>query len=169
MWIALIKREVGRFEACKFIIEKAQRREVEIWTSTFTLAEVWKRKCSGEDVGLSQPDDEAFEDYIEQDFVFRVAVDSDVGIAARRLLRKHPTIGKPQDAVHVVTALIENVDELHTFDRQDLLSLDGILVRQDGSRLRICTPLNPPDPNAGTLFEGLEDESVDAEPKQIAS
>lgn len=157
MWIALIKREPSRFDACKFIIEKAQRSEVEIWTSMFTLAEVWKRRCAGEDTGLPEADDEAFEDYIEQEFVFRVAVDSDVGTAARRLLRKHPSIGKPQDAIHVATALIENVDELHTFDRADLLSLDGVLDRQDGEKLKICTPPPPPDPNEGTLFEGLDE------------
>lgn len=155
MWIALIKREGDRFDACKNVIERAQRGEVEIWTSTFTLAEVWKRKCDGADTGLPHADDQAFEDYIEQDFVFRVAVDADVGTAARRLLRKFPTMGKPQDAVHVATALIENVDELHTFDRDDLLRLDGQLDRQDGAKLKICSPPNPPDPNAGTLFEGL--------------
>jgi predicted nucleic acid-binding protein len=156
MWIALIKRERGRFDACKYVVEKAQRGEVEIWTSTFTLAEVWKRKCGGDDVGILETDDEAFEDYIEQDFVVRVAVDTDVGTAARRLLRKHPTIAKPQDAIHVATALIENIDELHTFDRADLLSLDGALERQDGNKLKICVPPPPPDPDDGTLFEGLK-------------
>ena len=157
MWIALIKRESGRFDACRIVIEKAQRGEVEIWTSSFTLAEVWKRRCSGEDAGLAESDDEAFEDYIEQDFIIRVAVDVDVGTAARRLLRKFPSVGKPQDAIHVATALIENVDELHTFDRQDLLSLDGLLERQDGVKLRICIPQPPPDPDEGTLFQGLRD------------
>jgi len=156
MWIALIKREQARFESCKYVIEKAQRGEVQIWTSTFTLAEVYKRKVGTEDIGLPEADDQAFVDYIEQDFVFKVAVDTDVGTAARRLLRKYPAIGKPQDAVHVATALLENLDELHTFDRADLLGLDGVLDRQDGSKLRICLPPSPPDPNEGTLFEGLE-------------
>lgn len=162
MWIALIKREEGRFDACKFVVEKAQRGEVEIWTSMFTLAEVWKRRCGGDDVGLPEADDQAFEDYIEQDFVKRVAVDTDVGTAARRLLRKYPTIGKPQDAIHVATALLENVDELHTFDRADLLALDDVLDRQDGSKLKICVPPPPPDPDKGTLFEKLKEEDVDA-------
>jgi predicted nucleic acid-binding protein len=138
------------------VIEQAQKGGVEIWTSTFTMAEVWKRKCDSANVGLEAPDDTAFEDYVEQAFVTRVAVDFEVGTAARRLLRKYPEIGKPQDAIHLATALLENVDELHTFDNADLLGLDGKLLRQDGEKLKICPPPSPPDPNEGTLFEGLD-------------
>lgn len=159
MWIALINREAGRFESCKYVIEQAQRGEVEIWTSTFTYAEVFKRPCGGSQVGISPTDDKGFEDYIEQDFVFQIQVDRDVGVAARRILRQHPKIGKPQDAIHVVSALIENIDQLHTFDRDDLLHLDGKLNRQDGLPLQICRPPSPPDPDEGTLFEALGKKS----------
>jgi len=162
MWIALIKREQGRFAACSHLIEQAQRGEIEIWTSAFTYAEVYKRHCSGASVGIAPIDDKSFEDYIEQDFVQLVQVDADVGRAARRLLRQYPTIGKPQDATHVASALLMDVHELHTFDRQDLLALDGKIPCQDGVPLRIKVPPNPPDPDAGTLFEGLRD----AKPEQ---
>jgi predicted nucleic acid-binding protein len=156
MWIALINREPRRFDACKHIIEQAQRGDVELWTSAFTYAEVYKKKCSINTVGIDVSDDQSFEDYIEQDFVKLIQVDSDVGRAARRLLRAHPSIGKPQDAVHVASALLENVHELHTFDREDLLNLDEKLRCVDGTPLRIRTPPNPPDPLSGTLFEGLD-------------
>ncbi|MBK8441165.1 MAG: PIN domain-containing protein [Rhodobacter sp.] len=108
----------------------AQRGECEIWTSAFTLAEVYKRKCDGVVVGLEEAYDEKFEDLIESEFVKKVSVDMDVGTVARRLLRKYPRIGKPQDAVHVASCLLENVDEFHTFDRDDLLALDGQRRRQ---------------------------------------
>jgi hypothetical protein len=121
------------------------------------LAEVVKRRCGNSPSALPEVDDAAFEDYIEQEFVVRVQVDFAVATAARRLLRQYPSIGKPQDAVHVATALLENVDELHTFDRSDLLPLDGKLIRQDGSRLKICMPPGPPDPDEGTLFERKDD------------
>lgn len=153
MWIALIRREVNRFEACRHIIEQAQRGDAEIWTSTFTYAEVYKRKCSDSQSGIEQADDQAFEDYLEQNYVKRIQVDVDVGRAARRLLRAHPSIGKPQDAVHVASALIENVGVLHTFDRADLLALNGKISCQDGTSLQIVKPPDPPDPDAGTLFE----------------
>ena len=163
MWIALIKREHDRFEACRYLIEQAQRGEVEIWTSTFTYAEVYKRNCSNFLTGIEENDDQSFEDYIEQNFVNRIQVDSDVGRAARSLLRKYPTIGKPQDAIHVASALIENVHVLHTFDRADLLKLNGVLFCQDGLPLQILIPPNPPDPNKDTRFEGFSDSSGEHE------
>ncbi|BCH10444.1 hypothetical protein MesoLj131c_47020 [Mesorhizobium sp. 131-3-5] len=153
MWIALIQREAGRFEACQHIIERAQRGEVKIWTSAFTLAEVYKPNKESDILSVSN--DEAFEDYIEQDFVVSVQVDMDVGVAARRLLRKHPSIRKPQDAIHIATALLNNVDELHTFDRGDMLALNEMLPRADGNRLKIVTPQPPPHPDEGTLLEPL--------------
>ena len=66
---------------------------------------------------LLPPQDEIFEDYILQDFVTRVQVDYDVGVLARRLLRAYPVIQKPQDGIHLATALLNNLDELHTFGR----------------------------------------------------
>ncbi|WP_245295659.1 type II toxin-antitoxin system VapC family toxin [Rhizobium rhizosphaerae] len=158
MWLALIKKEPGRFDACKYVIERAQRGEVEVWTSTFTMAEVYKRKCADIWTGLPDADDDAFADYIEQDFVIRVALDVAVGTTARNLLRLHPAIGKPQDAIHLATALIENVDELHTFDQRDLLGLSGKIQRLDGVKLKICHPPEPPDPDKGTLFEKISSE-----------
>ncbi len=155
MWIALIRREAKRFDACRFLIDQAQRGEIEIWTSAFTFAEVYKRRCSDENTGIGSEDDRAFEDYIEQEFVKVIQVDTDVRRGARVLLRTHPTIGKPQDAIHVASALIENVTELHTFDREDLLKLDGVIKCQNGEPLRIKRPADPPDPNAGTMFEGM--------------
>lgn len=147
-WIGLIKQEPGRFDSLKFVIEEAQRGKVEIWTSAFTLAEVFKKKCDADPVGLDHPEDAPFEDYIAQDFVQRVQVDSDVGTAARKLLRKFPSIRKPQDAIHVATAALNSLDELHTFDGGDLLALDGQIPMADGRKLKICKPPPPPPPPA---------------------
>ncbi|WP_162238944.1 type II toxin-antitoxin system VapC family toxin [Methylobacterium sp. Leaf85] len=158
-WIALIKREPGRFEACKYVIELAEAGKVEIWTSAFTLAEVFKRRIDANHVyALDEDNDTDFEDYIEKDFVITVQVDVEVGTAARRLLRAHPEVGKPQDAVHVATALLNDIDELHTFDRADLLGLTGVLDRNDGQKLLICPPPAPPPPPAvpPSLFDTLE-------------
>jgi predicted nucleic acid-binding protein len=154
-WIGLINQEPDKIDSLKFVIEEAQKGKVEIWTSAFTLAEVFKRKCAGAQVGLEQADDTAFEDYIAQDFIQRVQVDSDIGTAARRLLRKFPSIHKPQDAIHAATAALNNVDELHTFDGNDLMPLDGQIPMANGQKLKICRPPSPPDPNKGTLFEAL--------------
>ncbi|TAK48531.1 MAG: PIN domain-containing protein [Xanthobacteraceae bacterium] len=145
-WIALIQQEEGRFDSLSHLIEEAKKGNVEIWTSNFTLAEVFKRPCDGEKKSLTTADDVPFEDFILQGFVTRVQVDLDVETLARRLLRAYPKIGKPQDAIHVATALLNNIDELHTYDREDLLGLSGKIDRKDGAKLKICKPPQPPLP-----------------------
>ena len=156
-WIALIKREPSRFDSLDYLIGKARDNKIEIWTSTFTLAEVFKKACGEGPTGIDPEHDASFEDFLLQDFVHLVQVDTDIGVAARRLLRRFPEIRKPQDGIHAATALLNNVDELHTFDGCDLLVLDGKIPKRDGvSFLKICKPPKrpvPPDPNAGTLFE----------------
>jgi PIN domain-containing protein len=119
-----------------------------------------KRPCDGEQKGLQIVQDRAFEDFILQDFVERVQVDYAVGTLARGLLRAYSVIGKPQDAIHIATALLHNVDELHTFDRENLLGLSSKINRKDGKSLRICHPPQPPAPpkpevRQGGLFDQL--------------
>lgn len=163
-WIALIKRESGRYESLKYIIEQAMKNEVEIWTSAFTLAEVFKKNCGTDQNGLPQSGDRDFEDYILQDFVHLAQVDVDVGTAARRLLRMFPVIRKPQDGIHAATAILNDADELHTFDGCDLLAMDGKLPKRDGSFLKICKPPPRPNPNAGTLFESGKSDEDESKP-----
>jgi hypothetical protein len=142
------------------LIEEAKKGNVEIWTSNFTLAKVFKRPCDGQEKGLQTADDQSFEDFIIQPFVTRVQVDLDVGTLARRLLRTYPVIGKPQDGIHVATALLNNLDELHTFDRDNLLGLTNTIPRKDGFMLRICHPPKPPAPAAAAvppLLQAIEE------------
>jgi predicted nucleic acid-binding protein len=129
-WIGLIQREPGRFDSLEYVMNLAKDEKAEIWTSTFTLAEVFKRPCNGAQSGLLQAEDEEFEDFIVMDFVKKIEVDSDIGILARRLLRKYPSLKKPQDAIHLASALMHNVDELHTFDRPELMRLSGVIEAQ---------------------------------------
>jgi hypothetical protein len=145
-WIALIQQEAGRFDALSYAIEEAKSGKVEIWTSNFTLAEVYKRPCDGQQKGLGVADDISFEDYIIQDFVERVQGDFDIGTLARRLLRQYPVIVKPQDGIHLATALLNNVDQLHTYDRENLLGLSGQIDRKDGKKLIICPAPERPAP-----------------------
>jgi hypothetical protein len=120
---------------------------------------VFKRPCDGQQKGLQTAQDKSFEDFIIQPFVTRVQVDFDVGTLARRLLRNYPAIAKPQDGIHVATALLNNVDELHTFDRENLLGLSNVIPRKDGVMLRICHPPAPPKPAAANplpLLQAIE-------------
>lgn len=160
VWIGLINQEADKIAACNFVHGQAVKGEIEIWTSTLSLVEVFKKKCDGVPVSIPPTSDEPFEDFLSQDYVVRVQLDADVGLLARRLLRKYPVLAKPADAVHLATALLNNAEELHTFDGNNLLSLNGQIERADGQTLKICRPPNPPDPNEGTLFEGQNKEGA---------
>ena len=162
IWITLIAhRHSSRGKACESVLQQAKAGKCEIWTSSFCLAEVFKRKCDGESVGLAEERDAYFEDLIEQEFIHKISVDVDVGKVARRLLRKFPQIGKPQDAIHVASCLLSNVDALHTFDRDDLLKLDGKLDRQDQKKLAICEPPEPSQEPQTEMFSDGEGKDED--------
>jgi len=76
--------------------------------------------------------------------VYEVAVDTNVASLARKLLRTHnPPLKKPNDAIHLATAALYNLDEMHTYDNDDLLRLDGLIERKDSAMLRICTVPDP--------------------------
>lgn len=134
-------------------MEQAKQGNLEIVTSAFTLAEVFKRKCAAAAGGLAPESDTNFEDYLLYDFVVMVGLDREVGTYARRLLRTHSEIKKPQDAVHLATAALNNVDEFHTFDGKNLLPLNEKIARADAAMLRVCTPIAPPEGASGPLFE----------------
>lgn len=140
----MIQQEVGRFDSLSYVIDEARSGKVEIWTSNFTLAEVYKRPCAADQKGLTVAEDIPFEDFIIQDFVTRVQVDFDVGVLARRLLRNYPVIVKPQDGIHLATALLNNIDELHTYDHANLIGLTGQIDRRDGVKLKIGPPPSRP-------------------------
>ena len=85
----------------------------------------------------------------EQDFVKLVPVDAEVAKIARRLLREQQNLKKRPDAIHLASAIKWSIDQLHTYDPNDLLVLDGKLKTKAGGILRITLPDHPPD---GPLF-----------------
>ena len=145
IWLGLINEEPGRVDNCEYLIEEAAKRNVEIWTSSLTRAEVFKVKCSENNTTLQEQKDKAFEDYLDQDFVVEVAADREIGTFARVLMRKYsPPLNKPNDAIHLATALIHNLDEFNTYDHADLLKLDGKINKNNGDALTICIVPDPP-------------------------
>ena len=161
IWFALIKQEQGRMGNCAHVLDLARRGDVEIWTSSLTLAEVFRKQCGVPTTlanGLPEDKDLEFEAFVAQDFVVEVQVDHQVGIAARRLLRKHATLRKPQDAIHLASAVLHDLDEFHTFDAANLLGLDGLVQTRSGRSLKICEPPAPP-PDLFTLADASEHQA----------
>lgn len=158
VWIATIIQENaplkgGGFEdrapACNYIIEQATRGQIEIATSALSLAEVCKIdevKAQGEDV---------LSDFFRNDYILVVNVDRYVGSLARKLLQSGYPGLKPPDSIHLATALIADVTELHTYDKK-LLNLNGKLQKPAGGVLKICKPPAPP----ANLFTALGEAST---------
>jgi predicted nucleic acid-binding protein len=142
-FLGLLNREAARHDDCEEIYNLAENGRIELWTSTLTYVEVFKKKCEGKARPLDESGDENIEGFLLQDFIYPVEVNREIGVFARKLMRRLD-IPKPQDAVHLATAVLFNLDEFHTYDGSDLLKLDRLINRSDGQRLFICTPANSP-------------------------
>jgi predicted nucleic acid-binding protein len=163
-WIALIQKEKialsdklieDRFMMCRTVIEAAKRGSIEILTSTLSLAEVCR------DPAIKGQKPEAVADYFENDYILLVNVDRRVGEYARVLMTSGVGGLKPADAIHVATAAISGVEEMHSFDGK-LLGFDGLMDKADGTKLKICKP-DPGSPPA-PLLDALKQEKSDAPP-----
>lgn len=143
-FIALIQQESARYPALRSIYTAAEKGEIVIVTSTLTIAEVCRVRC---DEGAGKPrcvmpvdGDKYLSDFFDNDFFWLVELSPSLAVRARELYRAHPTVRIPNDSVHLATALSENVDELHTYDGNDLIELTGQTLRADGEPLKICVP-----------------------------
>jgi predicted nucleic acid-binding protein len=144
----LINPEEAKHLDCRVVWAQAERGDAILFVSFFAFAEVFKAKCEGPAKPLAEPQDKLIEAMFRQQWVRPVVLDERIATAARRLMRQHPECKKPSDAIHLATALAVNVDEMHTFDKSDLLRLNGKVMREDGFPLKICTAYvpRPPEP-----------------------
>lgn len=137
-WLGMINGEADKAAELEVVWRKAEHGEIEIWTSAFCIAEVYKAKCEGGRVGLAPEYDEQIDNMFDQDFVHITQVDLGVARLAKQLLRSDNKLTKPSDGIHLATAILWNCDQLHTWDASDLL---GLAVQcADGSELTICKP-----------------------------
>lgn len=148
-WLGLINTELDKHRCLEAIWKDAASGKCEIWTSAYVYLEVHKAKAQGGDPFPPEESDKRIDAMLEQPYVIRVQVDSDVARLARQLRRQFPNeLKKKADAIHLATAVWWDLDELHTYDGSHLLPLNKKVQRNDGLPLPICVP----DPFAGTLF-----------------
>jgi hypothetical protein len=146
---ALIGKEAGRVETCLRIEKAALNGEIEIYTSTVTFVEcVW---IKGQPDKLSKEHEQFIQKYFMHKYIRAINCDRQIAEAARNLIWQFPHL-KPKDAIHVASAISKQIDEMHTYDRDDLVKLSG----QIGSPpLKICHPEfveEPQSPKTGTLI-----------------
>jgi len=167
-WLGLLNKESERIQELEFIWVKAERGEVEIWTSTVSQMEVFKlaeEKRALELQGniakkeiLTDENLSLIENVFDQPFVKRIPLDVEISSRARRVYRETPGLNKVPDAAHLVSAMKWNIPVIHTYDGNDLLHLSGKLKTDDGTELIICVPNERPQPDLLSELEN-NDES----------
>ena len=76
----------------------------------------------------------------QQPHVVMANVDLVVSTKAAELRLQHRELKKTPDAIHLATAMRWNCDAMHTYDKNDLSSVNGKIHRRDGVLLDIETP-----------------------------
>jgi len=137
------------------VIDDAAKGGTDIFTSALALVEVNKHPDKDAASGADK-----LRDFFQNDYIIIVAMDRRAGELGRYLMQRHFPSLKPPDASHLASAVIANVDEMHTFD-DDLLKLDGRVQKVDGTNLKICKPAmgGPPLP----LLESPAEDSAGEE------
>jgi predicted nucleic acid-binding protein len=70
VWLGVLNEEPDKVHSARWVIECAERGEVEIWTSTITLAEVYKVRPA---TGDADPDaDRKLDDFLSQPYIVHV-------------------------------------------------------------------------------------------------
>jgi predicted nucleic acid-binding protein len=117
-WLA---EESDKLADCKAGIVQAEKGDLTIVTSAFTLAEVLHLKGG---TPIPAADREKVNDFFENDYILLVDVDRTIAEAAQEVYWSHGV--PPKDAIHVATALnaLVPIVQLDTFDGP-LIALSG--------------------------------------------
>lgn len=128
-------------ESCKRIEKAAQDGRAQIYTSAVTFVECAWVKTETDPTGnlkkLSPKHEEVIAGYFQRSYIVVINCDRNIAEASRKLLWQYPL--HPKDAIHIASAVAQQVDVLHSFD-EHLLRLDGQI-----SGLKICRPDRDPD------------------------
>ena len=137
VFLSYVEERAGRADAIELFLEDADKGNVEILTSTISIVEVAFAKQEKDKRAL----DVAAETRINELWgasspVKLVEYNPTIAFRAQRLVRESvirpgKTL-KPMDAIHIATALVMEIDEIHTYDGgfHGLSSTSGLTVRE---------------------------------------
>lgn len=110
----------GRIDILRQFTEAAERNEINLVISTFSLAEIAKVPNLYDDPTKDKTLDEEqlarISAYFENDYIIIRPLTMDIAEMAREYVCKYGL--KPPDAVHVATAIYWNVPLLHSYDEK---------------------------------------------------
>jgi predicted nucleic acid-binding protein len=120
-----LKQEEDKIDECRDAIRAAEKGDIKLVTSAFTLTEVLKLK--GEQP-IPAEDAEKVRGFFANEYIVLYDVDRIIGEKAQDLVWFHGV--KPKDSIHVATALVTGpaigIEQLDTFDG-GLIGLSGQL------------------------------------------
>ena len=124
-FLGWLKEEADKIKECEAGIRLAERGQLTIVTSAFTIVEVLRLK--GKEP-IPQGDAEKVRAFFQKPYIALYDVDRTIAEAAQDVVWNHGV--KPKDAVHVATALNLKrdvvIEQFDTFDGQ-LIALSGTL------------------------------------------
>ena len=153
-WLGLLNRESKKLVELEYVWNRAQKGEVEIWTSTIAQLEVvtlasekraisLKSYAAKEDV-FTEDNLAKIENLFDQPFVKRISLDVEISSRARRLFRETSGLNNAHDAAHLASAMKWNIPTIHTYDISHLIHLSGKVQTDDGTEIVICEPSEQP-------------------------
>ena len=111
-FLGLFQEEEGKVEYCRGTFERAKNGELEIVTSTLTLAEVlWMRNSPK----IAKDKAMILRKFFRHSHIRLHGVTRSVAELAQELVWDHSV--KPKDAVHIATAFDRKIHILETFDK----------------------------------------------------
>lgn len=119
VFIYRIQRHPAWVADLELFTEAAERGEIRIVTSAWTMAEVVKTEAAL----LSLEQEQMIVAFFENDYVVVRNVDRFVAELARNIVRDHNV--PPRDAIHVATAILADVGVMYTNDLEHLLPKNG--------------------------------------------
>lgn len=126
---ALINNEAGRGHICQAILNSARNGQIDFFTSTLTLVEVFKVPETLDEEKAEQK----ISAFFRNRWICKQIVDWYIAQEARKLQRQFPHLSG-RDAIHLATAVYLGTELLNTYD-EDLIKCNGQVPN-----LTICEP-----------------------------
>ena len=160
-FLAWLKQEAYRIDEVEPVIRAAQDGKVLLVTSSVTLVEVVKLDQKNAPVAVPPEDAETIRKFFERSSINIRTFDRNTAALARQLIWDHGL--ETRDAMHLATAVRWKMPLIETYDRKDLISLDG---KVGTPPIEIRTPkYDVPPEESDDQLSGLQtDLGFDEEP-----
>lgn len=132
-FLGWLKKEEDKYLTCKGVIQKAEKDEILILTSAFTLVEVL---YLNHEAKIPPKEASIVSKFFENEYIRTVALDRIIAEKAQSLVWDHNI--KPKDAAHIATAIHLGLDIFDTFD-------DRLISRANGKIGNPPLRINKPD------------------------